>query len=72
MWCVGAVGCAAGLEGRILRGQLEVASRLQADLRQQLDRVGRGLELGSGSGLGFWRKWLGYYRVRVRVTGCQD
>jgi len=39
----------AGLEGGILRGQLEAAS-LQFDLRQ-LDRGGIGLELGSESGL---------------------
>ena len=42
------------VEGRILRGQLEVAS-LKIDLRQ-LDSGGLGLEFGSESGLGFRRK----------------
>ena len=54
----------AGLEGGILRGQLEEAS-LQVDLRQ-LDRGGLGLELGSESGLGFRVLGLGL------GSGCQD
>ena len=47
----------AGLEGGILRGQLEAASQ-QFDLRQ-LDKGGIGLELGSESGLGFRLSGLG-------------
>ena len=52
------------MEGRILRGQLEVDS-LQVGLRQ-LDRGGLGLESGSESGLGFRALGLGL------GSGCQD